>query len=108
VPLVGAGVLTIQQIFPYVLGANLGTTITAMLAALAIGSEGGGFAITVAFAHLCFNISGSLIWYPLKKVPITMAQKMAEISAKSRKLAIIYLVVVFYMVPSLLILLMRK
>ena len=108
VPLVGAGVLTIQQIFPYVLGANLGTTITAMLAALAIGGEGGAFAITVAFAHLCFNISGSLIWYPLKKVPIIMAQKMAEVSTKSRKLAIIYLVVVFYAIPSLFILLMRK
>lgn len=108
VPLIGAGVLTMQQIFPYVLGANLGTTITAMLAALAIGTEGGGIAITVAFAHLCFNISGTLIWYPLKKVPITMARKMGEFSMKSRKLAIIYLIVVFYMIPGLLIFIMRR
>ncbi len=97
-----------QQLFPYVLGANLGTTITAMLAALAIGREGGEVAITVAFAHLCFNISGTLIWYPLKRIPIAMAQKMAEISAKSRKLAVIYLIVMFYIIPTLLILIMRK
>jgi len=104
VPLVAAGILTIEQIFPYVLGANLGTTITAMLAALATGSE---FAITVAFAHLCFNICGTAIWYPLKKLPIKMALKMAEICTESRKLALAYLIVVFYIVPGLLILIMR-
>jgi len=108
VPLVGAGILTIRQIFPYVLGANLGTTVTAMLASLAIGGDGGGFAITVAFAHLCFNISGMIIWYPLKKVPITMARKMAEFATRSRKLAVIYLIVMFYVIPGLLILFMRK
>lgn len=107
VPLVGAGVLTMQQLFPYVLGANLGTTVTAMLAALALGRGGGEVAITVAFAHLCFNISGSIIWYPLRIVPITMARKMAEFTAQSRKLAIIYLVVMFYVIPGLLILLAR-
>ena len=104
VPLVAAGILTVEQIFPYVLGANLGTTITAMLASLATGSK---FAITVAFAHLCFNISGSIIWYPLRRVPITMARKMAEFSTRSRKLALIYLVVMFYVIPGLLILLAR-
>lgn len=104
IPLIAAGILTIEQAFPYVLGANLGTTITAMLAALATGSP---IAITVAFAHLCFNISGTVIWYPLRRVPIAMALKMAEICTKSRKLALGYLVVVFYVVPGLLILIAR-
>jgi sodium-dependent phosphate cotransporter len=107
VPLVGAGILTMQQIFPYVLGANLGTTITAILASLAIGGEQGKVAITVAFAHLCFNISGTIIWYPLRKVPIIMARKMADVSTKSRKLALIYLVVMFYVIPGVLIILAR-
>jgi sodium-dependent phosphate cotransporter len=107
VPLVGAGVLTMQQIYPYVLGANLGTTITAMLASLAIGGEGGQIAITVAFAHLFFNIFGTAIWYPLRVVPITMAGRMAEFCTRSRKLALIYLVVMFYVIPGLLILLAR-
>ena len=104
VPLVAAGILTIQQIFPYVLGANLGTTMTAMLASLATGSE---VAITVAFAHLLFNISGTVIWYPLRKVPITMAMKMAEICTKYRKLALVYLIVAFYVIPGLLIFIAR-
>ncbi len=107
VPLMGAGILTMKQIFPYMIGANLGTTITAILASLAIGGEGTKIAITVAFAHLWFNIAGASIWYPLKKVPITMASGMAELCAKSRKLAFIFLAVMFYVIPGLLILLAR-
>lgn len=104
VPLLGAGILTMQQIFPYVLGANLGTTVTAMLAALATGST---LAITVAFAHLWFNIWASIIWYPLRRVPIAMSRKMAEVCTKSRKIAIIYIIIMFYAMPGLLILLTR-
>ena len=60
VPLAGAGILTLLQIFPYTLGANIGTTITAMLAALAVGEIS---AVTVAFAHLLFNVCGiASIW----------------------------------------------
>ena len=35
VPLAGAGVLKLEQAFPVTLGANIGTTVTALLAALA-------------------------------------------------------------------------
>ncbi len=54
VPMAGAGILTLVQIFPYTLGANIGTTITAMLASLVTGNVS---AVVVAFAHLNFNIS---------------------------------------------------
>jgi len=104
VPLVGVGILTLEQIFPYTLGANIGTTITAILASLAIGSYVG---ITVAFAHLSYNILGTIIWFPLKIVPITMARKMAELTEKHRKISLIYMIGIFYVIPGLLILLMR-
>lgn len=104
VPLIAAGILTVEQVFPYVLGANLGTTITAILASLATGSS---VALTVAFAHLFFNISGTLIWYPLRRLPISMAMKMSDICSRSKKLAFGYLVAMFYAVPALLILIAR-
>ena len=63
VPIVGAGILTVTQIFPYVLGTNIGTTITAILAALVTRNPA---ALTVAFGHLIFNISGTVVFYPLK------------------------------------------
>jgi sodium-dependent phosphate cotransporter len=104
VPLVSTGVLTIEQIYPYDLGANIGTTITAILASLVTGSK---LAITVAFAHSCFNILGACIWYPLRIVPITLAKKLAEVSAKSRKYAFIFVFAVFFIIPGLLIWLTR-
>jgi len=104
VPLVAASILTLRQIFPYVLGANIGTTVTAILASLAIGSKIG---LTVAFAHLSYNVLGSIIWYPLRIVPITLANKLAELSIKSRKIALIYVIGVFYVIPVLLILIAR-
>ena len=104
VPLVASSILTLRQIFPYVLGANIGTTVTAILASLTIGSKIG---ITVAFAHLSFNVLGTIIWYPFRIVPITLANKLAELSGKSRKIALIYMIGVFYVIPVLLILIAR-
>lgn len=82
VPLAGAGLVSIRQIFPYTLGANIGTTITAILAALATQSD---LAVTVAFAHLCFNIFGILIFYPLKFIPIRLAEYVGRKASVSKK-----------------------
>jgi len=100
VPMAGAGLLTLIQIFPYTLGSNIGTTVTAMLAALMTGSLA---AITVAFAHLLFNISGILVWWPLKKVPITLAEKFAEYSTRNKLIPVAYVLVMFFIIPILVI-----
>ncbi len=107
VPLVGAGILTLQQIFPYTLGANIGTTVTAMLAALLTQRME---AVVVAFAHLFFNLTGVLIIYPipqLRRIPLWLAERFGEAACKHRAYAIVYVLVVFYIVPVLLILIER-
>jgi sodium-dependent phosphate cotransporter len=104
VPLVGAGVLNLRQIFPYTLGANIGTTVTAMLAALATGSVA---AVTVAFSHLVFNICGTAIFLPLRGVPIFMAEKLTEFALRGRWIPLLYIGVVFFLLPLLLVFLMR-
>jgi len=81
IPLAGTGVLTLKQIFPYTLGANVGTTITAILASFSTGSPA---AVTVAFAHLTFNIMGIAIYYPLSDLPIWLATKAGILAARSR------------------------
>ncbi|MDP7631874.1 MAG: Na/Pi symporter [Candidatus Latescibacteria bacterium] len=81
IPLAGAGLVTLRQIFPYTLGANLGTTVTAMLAALATQHE---VAITVAFSHLVFNILGISIFYPLKQLPISLANFVGSYASQSK------------------------
>lgn len=104
VPLLGAGVLTIRKIFPYTLGANIGTTVTALMAALVLGSVA---ALTVAFGHLMFNLFAIGIIYPFKELPIKAAEKMGEIAYNSRKTAIAYIIFAFYILPFLVIIFLR-
>ena len=107
VPLAGAGILSLIQIFPYTLGANIGTTITAMLAALAVGEIS---AVTVAFAHLLFNICGIALIWPIpaiRRVPLNLARRFAVVAASHRWLAVAYILVCFYAVPLCAILIMR-
>jgi sodium-dependent phosphate cotransporter len=107
VPLAGAGLLTLRQVFPYTLGANVGTTITAMLAALAVGEIS---AVTVAFAHLLFNVCGILIIWPIKPlraVPVNLARRFGHLSQQNRWLPLLYIVTMFYLLPFLVIFLAR-
>jgi len=82
IPLAGTGVLSLRQIYPYTLGANLGTTITAILASFSTGSPA---AVTVALAHLAFNIMGIAIFYPLGAAPIWLATKAGKLASRSKK-----------------------
>jgi len=104
VPLAGAGIITIYQMFPYTLGTNIGTTITAILAALATGQA---VAIAVAFAHLFFNISGIAIFYPLRFIPIRAAQAYAELSLRSKVIPILFIGLVFLVLPLFLIIILK-
>jgi sodium-dependent phosphate cotransporter len=114
VPLVGAGILTVKQIFPYTLGSNVGTTITALMAALvfaATGSEpdASRAALTAALVHTLFNISGIVLLYPFRALPINLAKRLASISAASRKNTILVILGYFgiYLIPLALLLLLR-
>ncbi|MCH7520686.1 MAG: Na/Pi symporter [Candidatus Marinimicrobia bacterium] len=107
VPLVGAGLLRLSQIFPYTMGANLGTTVTAILAALSTANVA---AITVAFAHLLFNVIGIAIilpFRPLRRIPIYLAERMAEQAIKNRLIPLVYIGLVFFALPLTLFILMR-
>jgi sodium-dependent phosphate cotransporter len=82
IPLAGTGVLSLRQIYPYTLGANVGTTVTTILGSLATGNA---VAVTVALAHLAFNIMGIVIYYPLAALPIWLATKVGGFAARSRR-----------------------
>ena len=102
VPLAGAGVLTLRQIFPFTLGANIGTTVTALLASLTLNPV----AMVVAFSHLFFNIAAILIIYPIKivrEIPIQCSKIMADLSEKNKFIPFIYLFIVFFALPFIII-----
>ena len=100
VPLVGAGIITLQQAYPVTLGANIGTTATAILAALA-GTQAG---LAIAFVHLIFNISGIAIFFPIpfmRQIPVKMASRLASFAASNKKFAILFIIMIFFVLPLL-------
>ena len=108
VPLAGAGVLRLQQIFPFTIGSNIGTTITGLLAALAVAGQPGIdpklvlAGSTVAFAHFLFNASGAVIFLPfrrMREIPVHVAEWLAEVCLKNRIIPIVFIVLVFYLIP---------
>ncbi|MDP6867146.1 MAG: Na/Pi symporter [Acidimicrobiales bacterium] len=107
VPLAASGVLTLENIYPVTLGANVGTTVTALLASLATGNPA---AVTVAVVHTLFNLSGILVFYPLqalRRIPIRLATGLSHVAAERRSTAIAYAVGMFIVVPLLGVLLLR-
>jgi sodium-dependent phosphate cotransporter len=105
VPMAGAGLLTLRQVFPYALGANIGTTVTALLAALVTGSV---TAIQIAFAHTLFNVFGTAVWYPLRVVPLSLAQWWGTWCARHRAVALAYVLVLFFAIPLLAVIILRR
>lgn len=99
VPLVASGVLLARNAYPITLGANIGTTITALLAALGAGSVDG---LTIAFTHTSFNLIAILLLYPwsrIRFVPVQLAGALAAVAVKRKSLAIAYVVGVFILLP---------
>ena len=103
IPLIAAGILTVETMFPLIMGANIGTTTTAILASFATGNIA---AITVAFAHLLFNLIGVCCIYPIKamrKLPIALAKTLGNLAFRKRRYVIIYVLTLFFIIPGLLI-----
>ncbi|CAF2693910.1 unnamed protein product [Rotaria sp. Silwood2] len=101
-PLVGLGVITIERVYPFTIGSNIGTTITGIMAALTATSEKDlRNSLQIALCHTFFNIIGILIWFPIPfmRFPIPMAKKLGEITAKYRWFAVLYIVCSFFLIP---------
>lgn len=106
VPMAAAGIMTLEQVFPVTLGANVGTTVTALLASLT-GNVAG---LTIAFVHMLFNLTGILIFYPLpfmREIPLRMARWMGRLGRRSPYYGVAYVLGAFFLVPGLLILIWR-
>lgn len=102
VPLVATGKVNLRRAFQFIVGANLGTTITALMAAL-FKSEA---AISLAIAHFLFNSVGLIFFLGipfLKSLPIYLSDRLGAISLKYKITAFIYIVVVFFLLPFTLI-----
>ncbi len=101
IPMLAAGILTLNNAYPVTLGANVGTTITALLASLAAISPD---ALTIALVHTLFNLFGILLFYPvpaMRRIPIRLAEVTAEFAQQRHSLVLVYVAGGFIGVPLL-------
>ena len=104
VPLAGVGVITLEQAFPVTIGANLGTTLTALMASLAVSGPNAQAGVEIALAHLAFNLAGTILiypWPPVRNFVLGLVRRFADLATRSKMLAIAYLIALFYGLPAL-------
>nr|XP_033715059.1 sodium-dependent phosphate transport protein 2C isoform X3 [Tursiops truncatus] len=101
VPLMGVRVISLERAYPLFLGSNIGTTTTALLAALASPSDMLISAVQVALIHFFFNLAGILLWYvvPVLRLPIPLAKRFGDLTARYRWVAVAYLLLSFLLLP---------
>ncbi len=110
VPLAAAGLLRLEEAFPITLGANVGTTVTALMAALGVSGPNAAAGLEIAIVHLLFNLGGMLLIYPVKAirgVPIYIARTVTQVALRSRTLTALTVVALFYGVPAVALFVVR-
>lgn len=108
VPFAGTGTVTPGQLYPVTVGANLGTTLTALVAALAVNGPDAAVGLQAALVHVLYNLLALLVVFVnpvLRPLPLKLASGLADLVAERRWLLAVYLVAVFVVVPSAIILL---
>ncbi|RSD30530.1 Na/Pi cotransporter family protein [Vibrio pectenicida] len=108
VPLVGSGVLKVRDVYPFTLGANIGTCITALLAATAASGEFAVFALQIALVHLSFNILATLLIFGipvLRELPVKAADIISDMAVKNKAVVAGYLLAVFLVLPGAILVL---
>jgi sodium-dependent phosphate cotransporter len=102
VPFVANNKLSVKQIFPFIMGANIGTTITAVIASISKSDA----ALAIALTHVLFNLIGTLLFFPIpqiRAIPVSIARGLGKATLRNRLVGLAYIILVFFLVPFVLI-----
>ncbi len=102
VPMAGSGLFSLKQVYPFTLGGNIGTTITALLAAVAITGPLAVLALQIALVHLFFNMFAIILIYSiplLRNIPVCMAEYLAKMAQRNKLYVVAYIAGMFFLGP---------
>jgi solute carrier family 34 (sodium-dependent phosphate cotransporter) len=105
VPLAGSGVFGLDVIYPFTLGANIGTTVTSLLAATSVSGERAIPSLEIALVHLFFNLLGVLIIFGLpflRPLPVKGSLWLGQAASERKWVAFVYIIGTFFVIPLLL------
>ena len=102
VPLIATNKVSLKKAYPFIIGASIGTTFTAIVAALSKSPD----AMSIALVHFIFNFTGMLIFLimPYTNIlPLFLAKKIGSFVYKFKYTIFIYVLMLFFLIPFLLI-----
>lgn len=106
VPLAAKKIIKLRQSCAFILGANVGTTVTAFI----VSTFNSNAAIGIAIAHFLFNIIGVLLFFQtpyLKEIPYRLAAGLSQLTLRHRIAGFLFLLFTFFLIPFSLIYLSR-
>lgn len=104
VPVVAKKIVDLKKAGPFIIGANIGTTITAFLVVSLNATT--REAIIIASSHLVFNIVGVLFFLimpGIRQMPYRLANRLGSLTLRFRLTGFVYLLSTFFVVPFILI-----
>jgi sodium-dependent phosphate cotransporter len=107
VPLVAKKLVRLKSVVPFIVGANIGTTITAFIASM----SNSNIAISIAIAHALFNVIGAIVFFMVpyvRNIPVSLAKGLGELTIRYRIAGFAYILLTFFLIPFSLIYLNKK
>jgi sodium-dependent phosphate cotransporter len=104
VPIVANKIATLKQAAPFIMGANVGTTITAFIAVSLNANPSAS--ISIAIAHFLFNVFGVLIFFPvppISKIPLKLAAGLGKLTLRYPLACFVFILLTFFVIPFSLI-----
>jgi solute carrier family 34 (sodium-dependent phosphate cotransporter) len=104
VPIVAKKITTLRQAAPFIMGANIGTTITAFIAAVLNSNTSN--AISIAMAHFLFNLVGVILFFPipaLREIPIRLSSSLGRFTSEYRFAGVAFILITFFFLPFALL-----
>lgn len=96
-----------RKLFPFVMGANVGTTVTALMAAIGKSEA----ALAIALCHFLFNVLGVSLFFPIpffRNLINGLSRTSGNMAQRNLAFAFAYLLVLFFAFPFLVIFLFEK
>lgn len=103
VPLVATNIVTLRKVFPFLMGANIGTTLTALIASISTPNEA---SITIALCHLLYNTFAVVLFLMiplLQSTALFLSEGTGKLVLKQKWYGFAYVAVLFFFVPLVLI-----
>jgi sodium-dependent phosphate cotransporter len=102
VPLVATNVVSLKKVFPFIMGANIGTTLTALIASLSTPNEA---SLTIALCHVLYNSIAVFIFMLvpiIQSIPISLSTGMGRLVNHQKWYGFAYIGILFFGIPLIL------